>query len=497
MPYRDPPNPSSGSGSGAPGTPEPAELTPPRNRKELYERIARGGKDDVIVEEMLRLGFWTGDRPRLTDPPDETRRMTELRARLATLRTNAAALRNLAQLEVDLKKQRLAESKRKREETKQRRLGQRAVARATTRDRKAVELTYLGPHVSAGLGPAPDRRTSDGARLAAAGLPVVHTAAELAAALEMPLGQLRFLAFAREVSTTTHYRRFTIAKRSGGERLISAPRARLKAVQHWILAKILEPLPLAEPAHGFRAGRSTVSNAVPHLRAAIVINVDLKDFFPTVTYRRVKGLFVRLGYSEEVATVLGLVCTEPEITQTELDGVTYYVARGARRLPQGAPTSPAITNALCRRLDKRIAGWAARHGVTYTRYADDLTLSTKDPAAKVGSALQFLRKVVEAEGFTVHPDKLRVVRSGGRQEVTGVVVNDKPGVVRAELRRFRALLFQIEKDGPAGKRWGAGGDVLTAALGFASYVAMVDPVKGAALRAQVLALRAKYPAAPR
>ncbi|MGH2898505.1 MAG: reverse transcriptase family protein, partial [Solirubrobacteraceae bacterium] len=235
-------------------------------------------------------------------------------------------------------------------------------------------------------------------------------------------------------------------------------------------------------------------NATPHVGAAIVINVDLKDFFPTVTYRRVKGLFEKLGYSEEVATVLGLLCSETDIAETQLDGITYFVARGPRRLPQGAPTSPAITNALCRRFDRRIAGWAAQHGFRYTRYADDLTLSTLDSAARVGSALGFLRRVVTAEGFSVHPDKIRVVRKGRRQEVTGVVVNERPAVVRAELRRFRALLHHIDKDGPDGKRWGHGDDVLAAALGFASYVAMVDPTKGAALRAQVLALRARFPA---
>jgi len=118
-----------------------------------------------------------------------------------------------------------------------------------------------------------------------------------------------------------------------------------------------------------------------------------------------------------------------------------------------------------------------------------------DADAPIGSLLAFLRKVVTAEGFTVHPDTIRVVRRGRRQEVTGVVVNEKPAVVRAELRRFRALLYQIEKDGPAGKRWGHGGDVLAAALGFASYVAMVDPEKGAPLRAKVLELRTRYPRA--
>jgi retron-type reverse transcriptase len=471
----------------------PPPDAPPRNRQELYERIARGGKDEVIYEEMIRLGFWSGDKPRPFDPPDEVRRMTELRERLATLRRSAGSMANLAAQELALKKQRMAESRKKREETKQRRLGERAAAKAATQEAKKRELTYLGARVSAGLGPTPDRRTSDTTRLAAAQLPVIQTAAELATAMGVSLGELRFLAFAREVSTTTHYRRFTIPKRTGGERLISAPRARLKKLQHWILEHVFDKVPLAEPAHGFRSGRSIVSNAVPHVGAAMVINVDLKDFFPTVSYRRIKGLVRRLGYSEEVATVLALLCSEPDIVETQLDGITYYVARGARHLPQGAPTSPAITNALCRRLDKRIAGWAGKHGFTFTRYADDLTLSTHDANARAGSALAFLRKVCVAEGFTVHPDKIKVLRRGRRQEVTGIVVNEKPGVVRAELRRFRALLYQIEKDGPAGKKWGAGGDVLTAALGYASYVAMVDPKKGEALRTKVLALRAKYP----
>jgi RNA-directed DNA polymerase len=469
---------------------------PPRNRQELYDRIARGGRDEVIFEEMVRLGFWRADQPAPHDPPDEARRTTELRERLAHLRDQASRLHNLAALERELKKRRMAESMRKRAETKQRRLGERAARRAETQARKTRELSYLGPGVSAGLGPAADHHTSDAARLTAQKLPHASTAAELAALMNLPLGQLRFLAFAREVSTTTHYRRFTIPKRNGSERLISAPLPRLKRAQHWILEHILEPIALADPAHGFVRGRSTVTNATPHVAAAIVINVDLKDFFPTITYRRVKGLFGKLGYSEEVATVLGLLCTEPDIAETRLDGIAYFVARGPRRLPQGAPTSPAITNVLCRRFDRRIAGWAAQHGFRYTRYADDLTLSTRDAGARVGSALAFLRKLVAAEGFAVHPDKIRIVRKGRRQEVTGVVVNERPAVVRAELRRFRALLYQIEKDGPAGKRWGHGADVLAAALGFASYVAMVDPAKGNPLRARVLALRARFAAKP-
>src|SRR5689334_9390812 len=114
---------------------------PPRNRKELYERIARGGKDEVIVDEMIRLGFWP-NTPVPSDPANEIRRVGELRQRLTALRTQAQSMRNLAQLEKDLKKQRLAESKKKRELNKQKKLGERAVAKAQTQENKKRELTY-------------------------------------------------------------------------------------------------------------------------------------------------------------------------------------------------------------------------------------------------------------------------------------------------------------------------------------------------------------------
>jgi RNA-directed DNA polymerase len=214
----------------------------PRNRQEICARIAQGGKDEVIYEEMVRIGFWNTDQPPPRDPPDEVRRAHDLRARLAQLRDQAARLQNLAALERQLKKKRMAESLRRRAETKQRRLGERAARRAETQDAETRELTYLGAGVSAGVGPSRDRRMSDAARLTAQKLPVASTAAELAALMKLPLGQLRFLAFAREVSTTTHYRRFTIPKRDGTPRVISAPRARLKRAQHWILEHILDPI---------------------------------------------------------------------------------------------------------------------------------------------------------------------------------------------------------------------------------------------------------------
>lgn len=464
------------------------EYSPPKDRKELYERIARGKRDDVTLEEMIRLGFWSADKP-IGASGETVATVVELRKRLDTLRAEAKQLTDLDKLAAEARKARMAESRKRRLETKQRRLGEREAKKTATRETKLREITYLGPKVSAGLGPTADRLVGETAPLAKLGLPPLTSASALAAALGIPIPRLRFLAYDREVSTVTQYRRFKIPKRTGGERSISAPRQELKRAQHWILEQLLAKLPLDEHAHGFVPGRSIVSNATPHVGAGVVVNVDLKDFFPTVTYRRVKGLFRKLGYCEEVATLLALLCTEPETTETQLDGVTYYVAKGARRLPQGAPTSPAITNALCRRLDRRLAGFAKKHQLTYTRYADDLTLSSRAKQdAPVGAMLAVITKVAKAEGFAVHPDKIHVARHNRRQEVTGIVVNEKLAIDRRTLRRFRALLFQIEKDGPANKTWGAGGDVIQSAIGFANYVFMVDPIKGKELRDRAQAL---------
>src|SRR5205807_7112503 len=103
------------------------------------------------------------------------------------------------------------------------------------------------------------------------------------------------------------------------------------------------------------------------------VNLDVEQFFPTIGQRRIKGMFRSLGYGEQVATILSLICSEPEVREVELDSQVYQVACGSRSLPQGAPSSPAITNILCRGLDARLARIAEGLGFRYTRYADDMT----------------------------------------------------------------------------------------------------------------------------
>lgn len=319
------------------------------------------------------------------------------------------------------------------------------------------------------------------ARAAENELPKLDKPEELARALDLDVPALRWLAFHREAATSIHYRRFTIPKRSGGERAIWAPLPKLKAAQRWILRNVVEHLPVHGAAHGFLPGRSILSNAQAHTGAQLLLTVDLKDFFPTVTWRRVKGVFRKAGYREQIATLLALLCTEPPREVVEHEGKTWYIALGPRCLPQGAPTSPALTNALCMRLDRRLSGLARKLGWRYTRYADDLTFSlplAHQGAPKLGTLLGGIKHIAAAEGFEVHPDKTRVARTGARQKVTGLVVNGEaaPRVPRELKRRLRAALHNLEQGKPL-----PDGESLARLAGYAAFVHMSDPELGSRL----------------
>jgi RNA-directed DNA polymerase len=462
----------------------------PRTRQEIYDRIRESSKDEYILAEMVRLGFWSSENDLPNDPAAEIRRRGEIQRELDTLRAENRRLHNEEALKKAAIQQRMAAARRKRQETKERREKERQERAATWANTQSRTISYLGTEVSQGL----NFTTSNLERLQANKLSILNDGADIALAMGISINQLRFLAFSRRVATVSHYVRFHIPKKTGGVRAISAPLPRLKEAQQWILDNILEQVVLHPSAHGFRRGRSIVTNAQPHVGALVVINLDLQDFFPSISYRRIKGVFLSLGYSEAVATILGLVCTEPEVTQIELDGRNYYIAQSERHLPQGAPSSPALTNLLCRRLDRRLAGLANSRGFAYTRYADDLTFSTTNPEKlrDIGNILQGTKSIVAHEGLAIHPDKTRVLRNSQHQEVTGVVVNEKLNVSKSTLKKFRATLYQIEKDGLAGKEWGKGGDLLMSIEGFANYIAMVNPSKGGVFLAQVKQIRKLY-----
>ncbi len=316
-------------------------------------------------------------------------------------------------------------------------------------------------------------------RAAENNLPVIEKPLDVAKLIEVTIPQLRWLTFHRDDATMVHYERFTIPKRSGGERAIWAPRPILKHAQRTILREIVERLPIHGAAHGFVPGRSILTNATIHTDSQIVIKMDLKDFFPSVTFPRVKGIFRNAGYREQIATLLALLCTESPREVMDIDGTTHYVALGPRCLPQGAPTSPAITNTLCLSLDRRMAGLAESLGWRYTRYADDLTFSlptTHDGHPKIGNLLGGVKMIISDEGFTLNPKKTRIMRKGSKQSVTGLIVNGdaRPRVPRETRRKLRAAIHNQKQGKPLHMD-----ESLYTLMGYASFVYMTDRELGA------------------
>ena len=351
---------------------------------------------------------------------------------------------------------------------------------AAVKHRRETDIIFLGRGVSGRL----HLRLTDESRLAENGLPVLHTPADVAATLGLPIKTLRWLAFHTEVATRTHYIKFEVPKRAGGTRILAAPHKKLKTVQRWILANVLTRMPPTDAAHGFVTGRGIVSNAGPHVGKAVVINLDLENFFPSITFPRVRAVFERYGYSGAVATILALLCTESPRTTATYAGTPYEVATGPRALPQGAPTSPALSNQVARKLDRRLLGVAAKLGLRYTRYADDLTFSGgEEIGGKIGWLLAKVRHIAAEEGFRVNEKKTRVMRRSMAQTVTGVVVNEKPSISRDELRRLRAILHRAAREGLEAQNREGRANFRAWLAGKIAFVAMIRPDVAGRLKA--------------
>lgn len=272
----------------------------------------------------------------------------------------------------------------------------------------------------------------------------LRTREDVAALLKVSDQGLRHLLYG--IKPATLYRTFEIPKKSGGIRRIVAPVPRLKTLQRRLL-KILEDVyPPKTSAHGFVKSRGICTNANIHLRRKNVLNLDLKDFFPSINFGRVRGVFLASPYNcpREVATVLARICCFNN------------------ELPQGAPTSPIVSNMICARLDSHLAKLAATHHCRYSRYADDITFSTNQrqfPRAiaelitegetttmQLGLALT---RTIEKNGFQINNDKVRLRTTFERQEVTGLTVNKKLNVERRFIREVRAMLHNWREKGIA------------------------------------------------
>ena len=251
-----------------------------------------------------------------------------------------------------------------------------------------------------------------------------------------------------------HYRDFTIPKRSGGTRRILAPDDDLKQLQRRILRRLLGRLRAHPAAMGFERNRSIVTNARVHVGQAAVLRMDLIDFFPSTSARRVRKYFRRIGWNRQAARLLVRLCCH----------------EGG--LPQGAPTSPRLSNLVNYRLDARLAGMARRLLAVYTRYADDITISFSEDAearevatswleeywtspwtgkrililpetatsGNIRYMQDFVRRVARDEGYRAHGRKKTSVRRRHHcQTVTGLVVNDRVNLPRSTRRWLRAV----------------------------------------------------------
>lgn len=242
------------------------------------------------------------------------------------------------------------------------------------------------------------------------------------------------------------YATFTVPKRRGGHRVIKAPEPKLKNVQKRLCALLQDCIAdinqqraqTEKLSHGFRRKHSIVTNAYQHRGRRFVFNVDLKDFFDTINFGRVRGFFMgnkHFALNERAATVLAhVVCHE-------------------NGLPQGAPTSPVVSNLIAHILDVRLAKMSRRFGVHYTRYADDLTFSTNRRAFPEQIARcddtgkwvagEVLNEMIARAGFELNPEKTRMQFRQSRQDVTGLIVNEKVNVRTEYYRDARAKCHSL------------------------------------------------------
>lgn len=246
----------------------------------------------------------------------------------------------------------------------------------------------------------------------------------------------------RNPSHAKRYRTFKLPKKSGGVREISAPRNEtFKLLLRYVNEMLKAIYTPSMYAMGFTEGRSVVTNAQVHLNQNYVFNTDLKDFFPSVDQARVwaRLQLKPLCIQKPIASIIAGLCSVKLVTTEKK---VRYV------LPQGAPTSPILTNMVCDTLDRRLGGVAERFGLKYSRYADDITFSSMHNVyEEEGDFRKELRRVIEGQRFTINDKKTRLQKRGARQEVTGLIVGDRINVPQSYIRGIRNLLYIWRKYG--------------------------------------------------
>ena len=367
-------------------------------RSEYRKLVNEMGKKEFTFLKMQEYGFWPSHLPTPYERQqneteedfenrkkllDEFQKLSDVIANAYTEKNEIEKKLFLLQKEYqntwDYEKVRavvaqeiMKESIARRAERKAERERQKQLKTEAWQKRKSENILFIGRGYSNIL----HKKETDIAKLEQQKLPVIQTDKELANVLGIEYNTLRYLAYHRDVVTFDNYYRFDIPKKSGGTRHIAAPKIQLKTAQRQILEKILQKVEISDAAHGFIKSKSVLTGAkVHHTSPDLLINIDLENFFPTITFERVRGLYQHLGYSGYIASLLAMICTYCERMPIEIKGETKYIKTSERILPQGSPASPMITNIICQRMDKRIFGLCQKLGVTYTRYADDMSFS--------------------------------------------------------------------------------------------------------------------------
>lgn len=245
-------------------------------------------------------------------------------------------------------------------------------------------------------------------------LPVIFEAEHLALLLGRTDSYLNSVVF----SPKSHYRMFKLKKRRGGFREINVPFPALLECQYWIYHNILSNIPINYCAHGFAKKKSIITNAKVHLNQSILLKIDLKDFFPSISKDRVIALFHRLGYSPKLSFFLASICCLNDC------------------LPQGAPTSPQLSNIVSIKLDKRLLAFAKKFELKYTRYADDIAISGDKIPVKF---LDYISNIIVDEGFQINTNKTQLHNKKGKRILTGVSINSD--IIKAP-KDYKRRVFQ-------------------------------------------------------
>jgi RNA-directed DNA polymerase len=224
--------------------------------------------------------------------------------------------------------------------------------------------------------------------------------------------------------TNYFYRYYKIPKKNGKLREISEPLPSLKEIQKWILREILNKCPVSKYSKAYLKRRSIKSNAYFHRNKSIVLSIDINDFFGSIKRDKIQSLFQSMGYNLEVSETLAGICT--------LNG----------SLPQGAPTSPYLSNLIFKKIDNHIADYCKHKIINYTRYSDDLTFSGDK---NVLGIINFIRNIFNENAFALNQNKLRTRRKNESQEVTGIIVNEKLQAPKETRKKFRQAVYYIKK----------------------------------------------------